>query len=97
MDDIVFGSTSESIVKTFVEQMKNEFEISMVGELTFFLGLQVKQMEEGTFLSQSKYAKNLVKKFGLESSKTAKTPMSTTMNSQKMRMVLKLILHCIGV
>ena len=62
VDDIVFGSTSESEVKTFVEQMKNEFEMSMVGELSFFLGLQVKQMEEGTFVSQSKYAKNLVKK-----------------------------------
>ena len=78
VDDIIFGSTSESEVKIFVDQMKSEFEMSMVGELTFFLGLQVKQMEEGTFVSQSKYAKNLVKKFGLESSKTAKTPMSTT-------------------
>ena len=42
--------------------MKNEFEMSMVGELTYFLGLQVKQMKEGIFISQSKYAKNFVKK-----------------------------------
>jgi hypothetical protein len=57
--------------------------MSMVGELTFFLGLQVKQMEGGTFVSQSKYAKNLVKKFGLESAKQVSTPMSTTLKLTK--------------
>ena len=72
VDDIVFGSTSMSMLDIFVNQMKNEFEISMVGELTYFLGLQVKQMNEGIFISQSKYAKNLVKKFGLENAKCVK-------------------------
>ena len=57
--------------------MKNEFEMSMVGDLTYFLGLQVKQMNEGIFISQSKYAKNLMKKFGLENAKCVKTPMGT--------------------
>ena len=47
--------------------MQAEFEMSMIGELTHFLGLQIRQQDSGIFLSQSKYAKNLVKKFGLES------------------------------
>ena len=58
--------------------MKKEFEISMVGELTFFLGLQVKQMKEGIFVSQEKHARNIVKKFGLDSKKHASTPMSSS-------------------
>ena len=58
--------------------MKKEFEISMVGELTFFLGLQVKQKKEGIFVSQEKYARNIVKKFGLDSKKHASTPMSSS-------------------
>ncbi|KAL7083944.1 hypothetical protein ACP275_14G193700 [Erythranthe tilingii] len=57
--------------------MSSEFEMSMVGELTYFLGLQVKQMSDGIFITQSKYAKNLVKRFGLESAKTVRTPMGT--------------------
>ena len=77
VDDIVFGSTSNSMLVVFVNQMKNKFEMSMVGELTYFLGLQVKQMNEGIFISQSKYAKNLMKKFGLENAKCVKTPMGT--------------------
>ena len=58
--------------------MKKEFEMSMVGELTFFLGLQVKQKKEGIFVSQEKYARNIVKKFGLDSKKHASTPMSSS-------------------
>ena len=83
VDDIVFGSSSNSEVQVFVQQMQEEFEMSMVGELTFFLGLQVKQASEGTFISQSKYAKNLVKKFGLESAKPTRTPMGTTVKLTK--------------
>ena len=58
--------------------MKKEFEMSMVGKLTFFLGLQVKQRKEGIFISQEKYARNIVKKFGLDSKKHASTPMSSS-------------------
>ena len=50
--------------------------MSMIGELTHFLGLQIRQQESGTFLSQSKYVMNLVKKFGLESASYIRTPMS---------------------
>ena len=56
--------------------MQAEFEMSIIGELTYFLGLQICQQDSGIFLSQSKYAKNLVKKFGLESISSIKTPMS---------------------
>ena len=58
--------------------MKKEFEMSMVGELTFFLGLQVKQKKEGIFISQEKYARNIVKNFGLDSKKHASPPMSSS-------------------
>ena len=55
----------------------------MVGELTYFLGLQVKQQPEGIFISQSKYALNLIKRFGFENGKNFETPMSTTLKLSK--------------
>ena len=76
VDDIVFGATIDARAIEFSEEMKKEFEMSMVGELTFFLGLQVKQRKEGIFISQEKYTRNIVKKFGLDSKKHASTPMS---------------------
>ncbi|GJY72260.1 copia protein [Tanacetum coccineum] len=57
--------------------MHDEFKMSMMGELNFFLGLQIKQMEDGIFFNQSKYIKEMLKKFGLEESKPMKTPMSS--------------------
>jgi len=66
VDHIVFGGMSNQMVQHFVQQMQSEFEMSLVGELTYFLGLQVKQMEDTIFIYQSKYAKNIVKKFGIE-------------------------------
>ena len=73
VDDIVFGATIDARAIKFSEEMKKEFEMVMVGELTFFLGLQVKQRKEGIFISQEKYAQNIVKKFGLDSKKHAST------------------------
>ncbi|XP_075657613.1 uncharacterized protein LOC142627619 [Castanea sativa] len=67
VDDIVFGSTIDHLAQEFSEEMKKEFEMSMVGELNYFLGLQVKQWKDGIFISQEKNAKNLVKRFGLDS------------------------------
>ena len=55
VDDIIFGSTKDKYYKDFENLMKSEFEMSIMGELTFFLGLQVKQTSEGTFINQSKY------------------------------------------
>ena len=78
VNDIVVGATIDDRAIEFSEEMKKEFEMSMVGELTIFLGLQVKQKKEGIFVSQEKYARNIVKKFGLNSKKHASTPMSSS-------------------
>nr|GEV50911.1 copia protein [Tanacetum cinerariifolium] len=61
----------------FAKIMHDEFEMSMIGELNFFLGLQIKQIEDGIFFNQSKYIKEMLKKLGLEDSKPIKTPMSS--------------------
>jgi len=76
-DDIIFGATLDSQAHEFAEEMKQEFEMSMIGELTYFLGMQVKQTSEGIFISQAKYAKDPVKRFGLDGKSHARTPMST--------------------
>jgi hypothetical protein len=57
VDDIVFGGSSNSLVARFAEDMSGEFEMSMMGELQFFLGLQIKQSKEGTFVHQAKCTK----------------------------------------
>ena len=66
VDDIIFGVTQDSLCEEFVVTMKGEFEMSMMGELSFFLGLQVKQTKDGIFLCQSKYCKEILKKFEME-------------------------------
>ncbi|KAF7146057.1 hypothetical protein RHSIM_Rhsim04G0138000 [Rhododendron simsii] len=63
--------------------MQGEFEMSMMGELNFFLGLQIKQTNEGILINQAKYAKELIKKFGMEGSKPMSTPMSTSTKLDK--------------
>ncbi|CAJ2670589.1 unnamed protein product [Trifolium pratense] len=83
VDDIVFGGMSSEMVQHFVQQMQSEFEMSLVGELTYFLGLQVKQMEDTIFISQSKYARNIVKKFGMESAAHKRTPAATHLKLTK--------------
>ena len=60
--------------------MANEFKISMIGELSYFLGLQIKQLKNGTFVSQGKYIKDMLKKFGMSDSKAISTPMETNGN-----------------
>jgi hypothetical protein len=57
MDDIIFGGSSHTLESRFQEMMENEFQMSMMGELTFFLGIQVKQTKEGIFIHQAKYMK----------------------------------------
>ncbi|GJZ28904.1 retrovirus-related pol polyprotein from transposon TNT 1-94 [Tanacetum coccineum] len=81
--DIIFGSTSQNLCDDFAKIMHDEFEMSMMGELNFFLGLQIKQMEDEIFFNQSKYIKEMLKKFGLEDSKPTKTPMSTEIKLTK--------------
>jgi hypothetical protein len=77
VDDIIFGSTNDCHCKEFGELMSKEFEISMIGELTFFLGFQVKQWKDGNFLSQEKYTNDLLKRFKMEKCKPIKKPMPT--------------------
>ncbi|GJW74168.1 putative ribonuclease H-like domain-containing protein [Tanacetum coccineum] len=74
VDDIIFGSTKSSMVKDFEELMQKEFKMSSMGELTFFLGLQVKQTTAGIFLSQDKYVKDILNKFDFRTIKPASTP-----------------------
>nr|GEX44896.1 hypothetical protein [Tanacetum cinerariifolium] len=76
VDDIIFGSTCQDMCDEFAKIMHDEFEMSKMGELNFFLGLQIKQIEDGIFFNQSKYIKEMLKKFGLEDSKAMKTPLS---------------------
>ena len=76
VDDIIFESTKDELAHDFSKLMQVEFEMSMIGELNYFLGLLIRQQESGIFISQSKYAKNLVRKFGLDSVSPVKTPMS---------------------
>jgi hypothetical protein len=78
VDDIVFGGSSNYLVTRFVEDMSREFEMSIMGELQFFLGLQIKQSKEETFVHQAKYTKDIVWKFKMEDSNAMATPMSTT-------------------
>ena len=66
VDDIIFDSTSPHFSENFGRLMSEKFEMSMMSELKFFLGLQIKQTKEGTFVSQTKYTKDLFKKFNMQ-------------------------------
>jgi hypothetical protein len=69
VDDIIFGSTNKSTCEEFSRIMIQKFEISMMGELKYFLGFQIKQLQEGTFISQTKYIHDILKKFGMKNDK----------------------------
>jgi hypothetical protein len=77
VDDIIFGSTNASFCEEFSKIMIDRFEMSMMGELKYFLGFQIKQLEDVMFISQTKYALDLLKKFGMDKTKSIKTPMGT--------------------
>ncbi|GJZ89730.1 putative ribonuclease H-like domain-containing protein, partial [Tanacetum coccineum] len=77
VDDIIFGSTMKSLCTEFEKMMHKKFQMSSMGKLTFFLGLQVKQKEDRIFISQDKYMTEILKKFGFTDVKTASTPMET--------------------
>ncbi|KAL8135426.1 hypothetical protein AgCh_010175 [Apium graveolens] len=78
VDDIIFGSTNEKICQRFSKLMQSEYEMSMMGELIYFLGLQVSQRSDVIFVSQIKCVKDLLTKFGMVDCLPASTPMSTT-------------------
>jgi hypothetical protein len=75
VDDIIFGCTNDSFVQWFVNSMKIEFEMSLIGELSYFFGLQVNQSSTRIFISQEKYLKEMLKKFQMEDSSLVNTPM----------------------
>nr|GEV20260.1 putative ribonuclease H-like domain-containing protein [Tanacetum cinerariifolium] len=77
VDDIIFGSTNKDLCKAFKKFIKNKFQMSSMGELTLFLGLQVKQKEDGIFISQDKYVVEILRKFCLIDRKSASTPIDT--------------------
>nr|GEV73009.1 hypothetical protein [Tanacetum cinerariifolium] len=74
VDDIIFGSTNKDLCKDFEKLMKDKFQMSSMSELTFFLGLQVKQKPNGIFISHDKYVAKVLRKFGLTDRKSASTP-----------------------
>jgi hypothetical protein len=75
VDDIIFGSDDDRLSQKFSKDMHNEFEMSLLGELNFFLGLHISQLDEGIFISQTKYIKEMLKKFKMEDCKPVSTPM----------------------
>nr|GEX07597.1 hypothetical protein [Tanacetum cinerariifolium] len=77
VDDIIFGSTKKEMCIEFEKMMHKNFQTSSMGELTFFLGLQVTQKDDVIFISQDKYVDEILKKFSFSTMKTASTPMET--------------------
>nr|GEW14376.1 putative ribonuclease H-like domain-containing protein [Tanacetum cinerariifolium] len=77
VDDIIFCSINKDLCKAFVKLIKDKFQMSLMGELTFFLGLQVKQKPYGIFISQDKYVAEILRMFGLTDGKSASTPTYT--------------------
>jgi len=77
VDDIIFGSTNKTFCEEFSNMMTRRFAMSMMGELKFFLGFQIKQLKEGTFICQTKYTNDKLKKFDMDKAKPIKTPMPT--------------------
>jgi hypothetical protein len=75
VDDIIFGSTNQVQVDDFSRIMTKRFEMSMMGELKFFLRFQIKQLKDDTFISQTKYTNDMLKKFDMNNAKPIKTPM----------------------
>nr|GEV54486.1 ribonuclease H-like domain, reverse transcriptase, RNA-dependent DNA polymerase [Tanacetum cinerariifolium] len=77
VDNIIFGLINKDLCKAFEKLMKEKFQMSLIGKLTFFLGLQVKQKKDGIFISQDKYVAEILRKFGLTDRKSASTPIDT--------------------
>ncbi|KAI3692747.1 hypothetical protein L6452_32569 [Arctium lappa] len=76
VDDIIFGSTNTKYCKNFANLMVSRFQMNLMGEMNFFLGLQVKQFSTGIFINQSKYIREIIRKFQMENTKPIGTPMA---------------------
>lgn len=83
VDDIIFRSTDMQLVEEFSKLVQDEFEISLMEELNYFFGIKIKQLNEGSFVYQTKYCNNLLNRFGMEDAKSIDTPMATNGNLEK--------------
>jgi hypothetical protein len=83
VDDIIFGSDDDRLGQKFANDMHNEFEMSLHGELSLFLGLQIRQSNQGIFISQTKYIREMLKRFRMEYCKPVITPMQTSCKLRK--------------
>ena len=83
VDDIIFAAKSEVLCMQLAELIKSKFEMSMIGELSYFLGLQVKQLTDGILLSQAKYTRDMLKKFQMDDCKPVGTPIPTSCKLSK--------------
>ena len=83
VDDIIFGSTNSSLCNKFSLIMQSKYQMSMMGELIYFLGLQINKSDKGIFISQSKYVSNMLKKFELNSCSAMNTPMAPPLTLDK--------------
>nr|GEV24371.1 putative ribonuclease H-like domain-containing protein [Tanacetum cinerariifolium] len=83
VNDIIFGATNKDLCKSFKKLVKDKFQMSSMGELTFFLGLQVKQKMDGIFINQDKYIAEILRKFRLTEGKSASIPIDTEKPSLK--------------
>jgi hypothetical protein len=97
VDDIIFGSTNDKFCEEFSRIVTKIFGMSMMGELKFFLGFQIKQLKEGTFLCQTNYVKDMLKRFHMAGSKPIKTPMALNGHldlNEEGKSVDQKIFHC---
>lgn len=78
VDSIIFGYANAIICMEFSKSMQAEIETSLMGELKFFMGIQINQSPEGIYIHESKYTRELLKKFDLSECKPAKTPIHPT-------------------
>jgi hypothetical protein len=83
VDDIIFGSDDDRLIHKFAKDMQNEFEMSLLGELFLFLGHQIYQRNQGIFISQNKYIREMLKRFRMEYCKPVITPMQTSYKFNK--------------
>ena len=83
VDDLIFTGDNDFLIADFKEAMKSEFEMSDLGLLRYFLGIEVKQMHDGIFISQEIYANQISKRFKMQSSKSTPTPTSVGLNLSK--------------
>lgn len=83
VDDIIFGGSMKKRCQSFAIEMQKEFDMSMLGELSLFLGLQISQYEKGIFISQTEYIKEMLKKLRMKYCTLVSTPMVTSCKLSK--------------